>query len=167
MLGRTSNQPGWLERCNVLVLSCLDSLFASKPVGPGFEPCQSAKLAGAPKPLCLNQIDEICRVSVKREGAGPPTDQPGRVTVWPRWLVDGDPPPAVGHPGRQGRPLQGPAAALSRAVRRGLGVTSPTTWQGRDSTIKSGIASTDERGGLPRNRSGSAWQGHGLASLAC
>ena len=33
----------------------LDSLFASKPVGPGFEPClgQSAKLAGAPKPLCL------------------------------------------------------------------------------------------------------------------
>ena len=46
----------------------LDSLFASKPVGPGFEPClgQSAKLAGAPKPLCLNQIDEICRVSVKR-----------------------------------------------------------------------------------------------------
>ena len=22
MLGRTSNQPGWLERCNVLVLSC-------------------------------------------------------------------------------------------------------------------------------------------------
>ena len=34
----------------------LDSLFASKPVGPGFEPClgQSAKLAGAPKPLCLS-----------------------------------------------------------------------------------------------------------------
>ena len=33
----------------------LDSLFASKPVGPGFEPClgQSAKLAGAPKLLCL------------------------------------------------------------------------------------------------------------------
>ena len=33
----------------------LDSLFASKPVGPGFEPClgQSANLAGAPKPLCL------------------------------------------------------------------------------------------------------------------
>ena len=30
----------------------LDSFFASKPVGPGFEPClgQSAKLAGAPKP---------------------------------------------------------------------------------------------------------------------
>ena len=27
--------------------------------------------------------------------------------------------PAVGHPGRQGRPLQGPAAALSRAVRLG------------------------------------------------
>ena len=46
----------------------LDSLFASKPVGPGFKPClgQSAKLAGAPKPLCLNHIDEICRVSVKR-----------------------------------------------------------------------------------------------------
>ena len=37
----------------------LDSLFASKPVGPGFEPClgQSAKLAGAPKPLCLS----VCR----------------------------------------------------------------------------------------------------------
>ena len=34
----------------------LDSLFASKPVGPGFEPClgQSATLAGAPKPLCLS-----------------------------------------------------------------------------------------------------------------
>ena len=34
----------------------LDSLSASKPVGPGFEPClgQSAKLAGAPKPLCLS-----------------------------------------------------------------------------------------------------------------
>ena len=34
----------------------LDSLFASKPVGPGFEPClgQSANLAGAPKPLCLS-----------------------------------------------------------------------------------------------------------------
>ena len=34
----------------------LDSLFASQPVGPGFEPClgQSAKLAGAPKPLCLS-----------------------------------------------------------------------------------------------------------------
>ena len=30
-------------------------------------------------------------------------------------------PPAVGHPGRQGRPLQGPAPVLSRAVRRGLG----------------------------------------------
>ena len=31
----------------------LGSLFASKPVGPGFEPClgQTAKLAGAPKPL--------------------------------------------------------------------------------------------------------------------
>ena len=46
----------------------LDSLFASNPVGPGFEPClgQSARLAGALKPLCLNQIDEICQVSVKR-----------------------------------------------------------------------------------------------------
>ena len=34
----------------------LDSLFASKPVGPGFEPClgKSANLAGAPKPLCLS-----------------------------------------------------------------------------------------------------------------
>ena len=34
----------------------LNSLFASKPVGPGFEPClgQSAKLAGAPKPRCLS-----------------------------------------------------------------------------------------------------------------
>ena len=34
----------------------LDSLFASRPVGPGFEPClgQSAELAGAPKPLCLS-----------------------------------------------------------------------------------------------------------------
>ena len=34
----------------------LDSLFASKPIGPGFEPClgQSAKLAGAPKLLCLS-----------------------------------------------------------------------------------------------------------------
>ena len=55
------------------------------------------------------------------EGTGPPIDQAGRVTVWPSWPVDGDPPPAVGHPGRQGRPLQGPAAVLSRAVRRGLG----------------------------------------------
>ena len=46
----------------------LDSLFASKPIGPGFEPClgQPAMLAGAPKLLCLNQIDEICQVSVKR-----------------------------------------------------------------------------------------------------
>ena len=37
----------------------LDSLLASKPVGPRFEPClgQSAKLAGAPKPLCLS----VCR----------------------------------------------------------------------------------------------------------
>ena len=37
----------------------LDSLFASKPVGPGFEPClgQSAKLAGAPKPLCAAMAD--------------------------------------------------------------------------------------------------------------
>ena len=36
----------------------LDSLFASKPVGPGFEPClgQSAKLAGAPKPLYLSVL---------------------------------------------------------------------------------------------------------------
>ena len=36
----------------------LDSVFASKPVGPGFEPClgQSAKLAGAPKPLCLSAL---------------------------------------------------------------------------------------------------------------
>ena len=36
----------------------LDSLFASKPVGPGFEPClgQAANLAGAPKPLCLCSI---------------------------------------------------------------------------------------------------------------
>ena len=36
--------------------SGLDSLFASKPVGPGFEPClgQSAKLAGAPKPLSMS-----------------------------------------------------------------------------------------------------------------
>ena len=36
----------------------LDSLFASKPVGPGFEPClgQSAKVAGAPKPLCLSYV---------------------------------------------------------------------------------------------------------------
>ena len=36
----------------------LDSLFASKPVGPGFEPClgQSAKLAGAPIPLCLSVL---------------------------------------------------------------------------------------------------------------
>ena len=34
----------------------LVSLFALKPVGPGFEPClgQSIKLAGAPKPLCLS-----------------------------------------------------------------------------------------------------------------
>ena len=98
----------------------LDSLFASKPVGPGFEPClgQSAKLAGAPKPLCLNQIDEICQVSVKRRAhalrlislAG---SRSGLLTVTQ--------PPAVGHPGRQGRPLQGPAVVLSRAVRRGLG----------------------------------------------
>ena len=36
----------------------LDSLFALKPVGPGFEPClgKSAKLAGAPKPLCLSAL---------------------------------------------------------------------------------------------------------------
>ena len=27
MLGRTSNQPGWLERCNVLVLSCIGKLL--------------------------------------------------------------------------------------------------------------------------------------------
>ena len=40
----------------------LDSLFASKPVGPGFEPClgQSAKLAGAPKPLCLSVMSKRC-----------------------------------------------------------------------------------------------------------
>ena len=101
----------------------LDSLFASKPVGPGFEPClgQSAKLAGAPKPLCLNQIDEICQLSVKRRAhalrlislAGSRSGLVGLLTVTQ--------PPAVGHPGRQGRPLQGPAAVLSRAVRRGLG----------------------------------------------
>ena len=46
-------------------------------------------------------------------------------TIQPTDLRGGDPaflsPPAVGHPGRQGRPLQGPAAVLSRAVRRGLG----------------------------------------------
>ena len=44
----------------------LDSLFASKPVGPGFEPClgQSAKLAGAPKPLCLS----VCQLlSIPRQ----------------------------------------------------------------------------------------------------
>ena len=43
----------------------LDSLFASKPVGPGFEPClgQSAKLAGAPKPLCLS-VRQKCRDSI-------------------------------------------------------------------------------------------------------
>ena len=42
----------------------LDSLFASKPVGPGFEPClgQSAKLAGAPKPLCLSVYAAILEV---------------------------------------------------------------------------------------------------------
>ena len=35
MLGRTSNQPGWLERCNLLVLSCLGNLTDndSVPVG--------------------------------------------------------------------------------------------------------------------------------------
>ena len=87
----------------------LDSLFASKPIGPGFEPClgQSAKLAGAPKPLCLNQIDEICQVSVKRWAhalrlislAGLRSGLVGLLTVTQ--------PPAVGHPGRQGRPLQG------------------------------------------------------------
>ena len=40
----------------------LDSLFASKPVG--FEPClgQSAKLAGAPKPLCLSVLAGIPEV---------------------------------------------------------------------------------------------------------
>ena len=45
----------------------LDSLFALKPAGPGFEPClgQSAKLAGAPKPLCLS-------VSLLPTGAGRP-----------------------------------------------------------------------------------------------
>ena len=40
----------------------LDSLFASKPIGPGFEPClgQSAKLAGAPKLLCLCKTKPLC-----------------------------------------------------------------------------------------------------------
>ena len=43
----------------------LDSLFASKPVGPGFEPClgQSAKLAGAPKPLCLSVCHRLTSAS--------------------------------------------------------------------------------------------------------
>ena len=42
----------------------LDSLFASKPVGPGFEPClgQSAKLAGAPKPLCLSVLPHMAQL---------------------------------------------------------------------------------------------------------
>ena len=46
-----------LEPSDILFCACImDSLFASKPVGPGFEPClgQSAKLAGAPKPLCVS-----------------------------------------------------------------------------------------------------------------
>ena len=72
-----------------------------------------------PVKLCLNQIDEICQVSVKRRAhalrlislAGSRSGLVGLLTVTQ--------PPAVGHPGRQGRPLQGPAAVLS--VRRGLG----------------------------------------------
>ena len=45
----------------------LDSLFASKPVGPGFEPClgQSAKLAGAPKPLCSGIFADRQRNAMK------------------------------------------------------------------------------------------------------
>ena len=43
----------------------LDSLFAPKPVGPGFEPGlgQSAKLAGAPKPLCLSDSERELHVN--------------------------------------------------------------------------------------------------------
>ena len=32
MLGRTSDQPGWLERCNLLVLSCLVYHDQARPV---------------------------------------------------------------------------------------------------------------------------------------
>ena len=94
------------------------------------------------------------------QGCGPVSLQiqhlsDGSTRAWQAPVGTSSPRPIMSlSPGRQGRPLQGPAAALSRAVRRGVGVTSPTTWQGRNSTIKSGIASTDERGGLPRNRSG-------------
>ena len=99
----------------------------------------------------LNQIDEICRVGVKRRAqalrlislAGSRSGLVGLLTVT-------HPLPSDTPGGRvglcRGRPFEGGA--------QGVGVTRPTTWQGKFSTIKSGIASTDERGGLPRNRSG-------------
>ena len=133
----------------------VEQVQSYKILGPGFEPClgQSAKLAGAPKPLCLNQIDEICRVSVKRRApalrlislAGSRSGLVGLLTVT-HPLPSDTPGGGVGLCRGQRPPFRGRCA--------GVGVTSPTTWQGIYSTIKSGIASTDERGGLPRNRSG-------------
>ena len=98
-------------------------LLYPKAVGPGFEPClgQSAKVGWSAETTLSKPNRRDMPGQRETEGTGPPIDQPGRVTVWPSWPVDGDPPPAVGHPGRKGRPLQGPAAVLSRAVRRGLG----------------------------------------------
>ena len=62
----------------------LDSLFASKPVGP--EPClgQSANLAGAPKPLCLSVCQQGLQVADLR-GQFPDIFQPHQTMQQLMW----------------------------------------------------------------------------------
>ena len=68
---------------------------------------------------CPDQLHDEAVRSFEVVIASTPTLVYSRVHI--RVIARACSPPAVGHPRRQGRPLQGPAAVLSRAVRRGLG----------------------------------------------